>query len=53
MELDDIERTMLGRNSVAFAFRNLGEDDGLVELAPMGLGCALVGTGDDDGELLG
>ena len=54
-ELDDIERTMLGRNSVAFTFRNLGEPDGLVvpALVEIGLGWALAGTGDEDGELLG
>jgi len=46
---------MLGRNSVAFAFRNLGEPDGLVVPAPVevGFGWALAGIGDEDGELLG
>lgn len=37
---------MLGRNSVAFALRNLGEEDGL----PRPLGTADAGTGDEDGD---
>ena len=39
MELDDIERMMPGQSFVAFAFRNVGEDDGLVELAPTTASC--------------
>jgi hypothetical protein len=46
MELEESVRGMPGRNSVALALRNLGEDEGL----PIGFGRAAAGTGDDDGE---